>query len=441
MTRVLMENALAPEALNRLFATCASQQYERTLLFSSVVDLMGMVVCRIHPSVHAAYQAVSATLPVSLTALYDKLKRMKGDVSAALVRHSATQLGPVIDALGGQLPSPLPGYRVKILDGNHLASTERRLQVVHQSKAGPLPGHALVVLDPAWMLVTDMIPCEDGHAQERSLLAQVLASVNPGEVWIGDRNFCTVSFLNGLIQRESFFVIRQHKNLPLASHGTLRRRGRCPTGEVTEQGVTLLGDEGTPRRLRRIVVHLDSPTRDGDAEIAILTNVPALDAGAAKIADVYRTRWTLETVFQTLTQTLHGEIPSLGYPKAALFAFALALVSFNLASVVKATLRAQFGHAKVQQEVSGYFLANELRVTYGGMDLALDSSVWEPFQIMGPNELARHLLTLAAHVRLGAFKRHPRGPKKPVPRRTKYRTKTHVSTARLLAEAKASRGP
>jgi hypothetical protein len=439
MSRALMENALAPDALNNIFATHAEHQYEKTLLFSSVVDLMGLVVCKIQPAVSSAYRAVQDTLPVSLTAVYDKLNGIEGDVTAALVRHTGTRLGPVIEAMGAQHPALLPGYRVKILDGNHLAATERRLDVLRQCWAGPLPGHALVILDPALMLATDMIPCEDAHAQERSLFAQVLVRVAPGEVWIGDRNFCTVSFLEGILQRESFFVIRQHGNFPITSQGTLHHRGRCETGEIFEQSVTFLGENGSPFKIRRIVVRLDKPTRDGDKEIAILTNVPACDASATKIAEVYRKRWTLEGLFQALTQSLNGEIPSLGYPKAALFAFGIALVSYNIASVVRAALRVQFGHEKVVREVSGYYIANEVRATHAGMDLALDESTWEPFQTMSAEDLARKLLDYAAHVRLSAFKRTPRGPKKPVPPRTKHTTEPHVSTARLLAEAKAKR--
>jgi hypothetical protein len=435
MSRALMENALSPDALNDIFAEHAEHQYERTLLFSSVVDLMGLVVCKIQPAVSAAYRAVKDTLPVSLTALYDKLNGIEGEVTAALVSHTGTRLGPVIDAMGAQHPALLPGYRVKILDGNHLAATERRLAVLRQCWAGPLPGQALVILDPALMLATDMIPCEDAHAQERSLFAQVLARVAPREVWIGDRNFCTVAFLEGILQRKSFFAIRQHGNFPLVSQGTLHRRGRCETGELFEQSATFLGDNGTSIRIRRVVVRLDTPTRDGDAEIAILTNVPARDAGTAKIAELYRDRWTLEGLFQTLTQTLNGEIPSLGYPKAALFAFGVALVSYNIASVVRAALRAKFGHAKVEQEVSGYYIANEVRATHVGMDVAMDESIWVPFQTMSTDDLAGKLLDYAAHVRLSAFKRTPRGPKKPVPSRTKHTTKPHVSTARLLAAA------
>jgi len=441
MTRALMENALAPEALDRIFAQHAEQQYERTLLFSSVVDLMGLVVCKVQPAVSSAYRMIKDTLPVSLTAMYDKLNGIEGDVTAALVRHTGTRLGSVIEAMKAQPPALLPGYRVKIIDGNHFAATERRLEVLRQCWAGPLPGHALVILDPDLMLVTDMIPCEDAHAQERSLFAQVLARVAPGELWMGDRNFCTVSFLEGISHRKSFFAIRQHGNFPIISEGTLRSRGRCKTGELFEQSVTFFGEDGRAIKIRRIVVRLDKPSRDGDAEIAILTNVRIRDASAAKIAELYRDRWTLEGLFQTLTQTLNGEIPSLGYPKVALFAFGVALASYNVASVVRAALRVKFGHEKFEQEVSGYYIANEVRATHTGMDVALDESIWVPFQTMSAADLAGKLLDYAAHVRLSAFKRTPRGPKKPVPPRTKHTTKPHVSTARLLAEAARKRAP
>jgi hypothetical protein len=37
-----------------------------------MVDLTAVVVCGVHPSVHAAYKALREQLPVSLTALYEK---------------------------------------------------------------------------------------------------------------------------------------------------------------------------------------------------------------------------------------------------------------------------------------------------------------------------------------------------------------------------------
>jgi hypothetical protein len=55
MTRALLENALRPEPLDELFERLAVQQYERTLLFSTVVDVMALVACRIYKSPHAVY--------------------------------------------------------------------------------------------------------------------------------------------------------------------------------------------------------------------------------------------------------------------------------------------------------------------------------------------------------------------------------------------------
>jgi len=435
MTRACLEHALGPDALNALFEKHADWQYTKRLLFSSVVDIMGLVVCRIQPSVSAAYRAMKKELGVSLTAVYDKLDGIEGDVSAALVQHTAVRLGPVVKDVGGELPPLLEGYRTRIIDGNHFAATDRRLAVLRESKAGTLPAQALVVLEPDLMLATHMIPCEDAHAQERSLFEQVLALVEARDFWIADRNFCTFGFLHEIQQRGAFFAVRHHAGMPPASSGDIRRLGRCSTGEVSEQEVTFRNQDGTEMTLRRVVVKLDKPTQDGDEEIAILANVSERDASAAKIAELYLERWTVEGVFLTMTQILEGEPSSLGYPKAAIFAFAVALVSFNIASVVRAALRGTFGQKKVEEEVSWYYVANEVRVTHGGMDVALDEEVWVPFQAMSATDLAARLKEYARNVSLDVFKRNQRGPKKPPTRRTKYANETHVSTARLLARA------
>jgi hypothetical protein len=70
------------------------------------------------------------------------------------------------------------------------------------------------------------------------------------------------------------------------------------------------------------------------------------------VAELYRKRWTLETAFQHLEAYFHSEINTLGYPKAALFGFCLALVAYNLLAVVLAALRGVHGEETVDQEVS-----------------------------------------------------------------------------------------
>jgi len=63
---------------------------------------------------------------------------------------------PVVKALRASHPRWLPGYQIKVLDGNHLSSTEHRLKALRGTWAAPLPGQALVVLDQQRMLITDV---------------------------------------------------------------------------------------------------------------------------------------------------------------------------------------------------------------------------------------------------------------------------------------------
>ena len=109
----------------------------------------------------------------------------------------------MLQQLQAGLPPRLPGYRVRILDGNHLAATQHRLKPLRGLRSGPLPGLTLVAYDPQWAMVTDVIPCEDGHAQERALLAEVLPLVQPRDVWVADRNFCTTGFLFAIAARHT----------------------------------------------------------------------------------------------------------------------------------------------------------------------------------------------------------------------------------------------
>jgi hypothetical protein len=64
------------------------------------------------------------------------------------------------------------------------------------------------------MLAIDLFMSEDGHAQERSLFAAVLETVEANDLWIADRNFCVLSLLWGIAEKEAAFAIREHASLP-----------------------------------------------------------------------------------------------------------------------------------------------------------------------------------------------------------------------------------
>jgi Transposase DDE domain len=437
MARAALENALPPSVVDALFEEVAERQYTRTLLFSDVVNLMAMVVCRVRPSINAAYKKHAESLGVTRKAVYNKINGMEPAIGAALVRHTAAAMAPVIDAVGGRKTPWLPGYRVRVLDGNHLPGTEHRLKPLRTERAGALPGHALAVYDPELALAVDAIPCEDGHAQERSLTPEILARVRPGDLWVADRNFCTTALLFGIVDRRGSFVIRQHgSTLTWEAVGPRQAKGRCDTGEVFEQPVRLTGPEGRTLLLRRVSLVLDQPTRDGDHEIHILTDLPEDVADATTVAGIYRKRWTLETAFQEMEATLNGEIAALGYPRAAVFTLCVALVAYNLMSVVKGALRSVHGGEAVDAGVSGSDLAEEVSGTTRGMLIAIPEDEWAVFHGLPASAMGEVLRDLARRVRLSHYRKQPRGPKKPKPKKASGYEKKHLSTAKVLKDQK-----
>jgi len=226
---------------------------------------------------------------VTVKSVYDKLKGIETPVSRALVRDTSERMQAIIKQTGGIAEPLVAGYRMKIVDGNHLRRTDRRIGELRKLNVAPLPGQALVVYDPQYRLAIDVLPCEDGHAQERSLLGELLQTVEVDDLWIADRNFCTVAFLFGIALRRGKFIIRQHGGLPFTLKGRRKRVGETETGIVYEQAMEVCDAQGQVRVFRRVTVKLNEPTRDGDTEIHLVTNLPKR-VGAIRIADLFLTQ-------------------------------------------------------------------------------------------------------------------------------------------------------
>jgi len=431
MVRASLERVLGADRLDLWYERTAQKQYTRALLFSSVYDLMNQVVFCMQPSVRAAYQAQQDDVGTSLVSVYNKLNGLETQTSAELVRYSAREFAPLIKEMGGEHTPWLEDYRVKIVDGNCLEASEHHIKELREAKGRALPGKALVVYEPAVGLVSDVLPCEDGHAQERSLFGALVKTVARGDLWIEDRNFCTRDFLGEIDNRGAFFVTREHQGLPLEMVSPLRPCGRTPTGQIAQQRMCVVDTQGHKHICRRLRITLNEATRDGATLLYILTNLPR-QISAKRVAARYRKRWTLETAFQHLEAYFHSEINTLGYPKAALFGFCLALVAYNVLAVVLAALRSVHGEETVDEEISLYYIANEISMTYHGMMIAIPEREWDVFYAMSTVDLAAILIELARGVRLQAFRKSPRRPQKPRSQDKRPARQGHVSTAKLL---------
>ena len=87
MSRGMIERMLNPEQLNKWFDSTAKVQYTKDLLFSTLFDIMSLVVFGSYPSVHAAYQASKEDISVSIVSIYHKLNGIEPEISAQLVRY------------------------------------------------------------------------------------------------------------------------------------------------------------------------------------------------------------------------------------------------------------------------------------------------------------------------------------------------------------------
>jgi len=440
MVRGLLEWTLDEESIAALFQEHASTQYERELTLFAMVYLLIQVAAGVRASVFAAYQADQSSsqphLTVSYQALYGKLKRTDLAVPEALVRATAAKMRPVAEQLPPQSNNLLPGYRLRILDGNMLAGTDRRLKVLRRWAAACLPGKSLVVYEPAWGLATDLVLCEDAYTQERTLLLHILPRTQADDLWIADRGFCTAKFLQGVARRQGFFVVREHKqSLRWQAVSPMKRAGSNPDGAIWEQRVRIINPEsGEIVLARRVELRLHQPTRNGDRVIAVFTNLPA-QVSAKKILQLYRERWTVENHFQFLTDALHCELTGLGAPRAALCMFAMALLAGNALAVVRAALRAAHGADK-ESMVSGYYLADEVAGDYRALMKLMPAPGWAPWRNLAADQLTCLLQVIAAYVPMAALQKHPRGPKKPREKMTYNKKRLHVSTARLLKDEK-----
>ena len=141
-------------------------------------------------------------------------------------------------------------------------------------------------------------------------------------------------------------------------------------------------------------------------------------------------------MFQELEAHLNSEVNTLGYPKAALFAFCIALVAYNTLAVSKAALRSVHGEDAIANGVSGYYVALELAGSYQGMMIALPPASWSRFQKLSHKQFVDLLSSIARAVDLTPYRKRSRGVKKPQPKRTKHARQPHVSTAQLLWDRK-----
>ena len=252
MVRAALERVLGADRLDLWYERTAQKPYTRDLLCSRVSDRMNQVVFCIPPSVRAASQAHHNDGGTSLVSVYTKLHGLETHTAAELVRDSARACAPLITHMGGARAPWLEGSRGKIVDGHCLEASAHRLQALREATGRAWPGKSLGVDEPALGVVTDVLPCDNGHAQARSLCGAVLDTVEASALWIADRTCCPRALLCEMAKRGACCVTRAQQGGPVEIFPPRRSYGRTPTGQGAQPRVCVGDTHGHKPIFRRL---------------------------------------------------------------------------------------------------------------------------------------------------------------------------------------------
>ena len=431
MTRCILGH-LMTEELDRVFAHCRHRQYEGDIKFSVLALSVADVALSFCANFNQAYKKHQEELAASVVAYYRKLNRIEPSISEGVVLFAGGKTAELRRALGAEAPAVLPGYRCSVLDGNHLGKSEKRISELRGLSAAALPGTVVAKFNLDEQCFDRAYLLEDAHAQESTVLNRVIADLQADELLIADRHFCIVSFLLDVAAACACFVIRQHGRLPGELLGQRRKIGRSDTGMVYEQKLRIRDSGGERVKIvRRITVELDTPTRDGEREIHLLSNVPRQHANARQLAQLYRDRWEIENAFHVLTMTLTCEVKSIGHPRAALFLFCMAMVAYNCRQLLYVALRTAH-EASAVDAMSEHSVALEIVQPMDGLVTAIPECEWDEMVPSSVSGRAAFLRRVSRHVNVAAHRKAVRGPKKPRPPRQRCHRNAHVATYRLL---------
>lgn len=435
MARLVLQCALDAEWADDLsdLAEGRHSQQIREALFSAAVEVMSTLSERLRQTAHEEVN-VPPELPVSLTALHDRISRTRSGWGRTLVQDSVKRLLPLVQSSLCTRPPTVSDYRLRILDGSHLpvgdncspgpSGCVRAVTPLNGLHDAALTGQSLVVYDPDLAMIVDLVPCEHGEAQERVIMGSLLDSVQPGELWIVDRHFSTRAILTGWPRRGGAFIVQEHGCTP--EHRELDRlveKGRVESGLVYEQAVSMADDLGASLVLRRIELHLDRSNGDGDALIRILTNVPASRLTAAEIVRLSCRRWS-QTLALPLEPVFNSQILSSGPPRAALLTCGVAALAYNVMSAMVSAVSSRQELDERELERLPFYIATGVKATYAGMMIAVSAEFWQRYDHLVPSQLGRILKKIAAHVDPRSSRKQRRGPKAPAETKALLRAAT-----------------
>lgn len=402
MTRLVMQGAIHDEWLDAAVDLDDEPDGEqiREAVFARVVDVLVALAAGAGPAngPPATPAAISPAFAPAVTALHDRMSRLRAGWGRMLVKDSVDLLLPLTPPHGAS--GPAAGWRLRVLDGGRLpaglACAPGPAGCTHGAAVSA--DGALPVYDPDLGMIVDLVPYERSRMHERAFAAALLAAAQPGELWIIDGRFNTAAILSGWPRRGGALIVREHGCTPgWRPLDAPRECGALDGGRVYEQAVEMPGDGGSAGTFRRIEWRPDDAVAATPPAASVLTNAPAAQFDAARVMRLARRRW--RDAQPLPVETVLDDGPLANVPaRAALLARGIAAVAYNVYGVMARAVQAALDLDARDVDRLPSHIATGVRMAYAGMMIALPPAWWRRYDQLPATALGEAVRLLAGHV-------------------------------------------
>jgi Transposase DDE domain len=276
--------------------------------------------------------------------------KARAKLPEALLRRLALQVGRAVEA---GAPDAWRWHRRRVLlaDGCEVsmpdtaANQQAYPQLRNQKPGLGFPRMRLVVLlafATACLVGAAVGPCKGKESGETELFRGLLGEVDPGDVVVADRHYCTwwlVALLAGRgadacfrLHQRRLYDFRKGRRLGHGDHVVSWPKPARPAW-MDEATYAALPDSV---EVREVLVVIDTPGFRVRRLVAATTLTDAGRYTAADIAGLYHKRWHVELDIRAIKQTLKLDVLSCKAPEAVRREVWAHLLAYNLARKVLA---------------------------------------------------------------------------------------------------------
>ena len=435
------------DLLEQIFEENRGRCYEQDLKFSTLVDLIGDALLQHEGSARKAFREGRKQnhMPVTNQAGYGKLRRLPMDVSQAFLAQCSLQ---VTDLFPDEITSPMPAclkeWQVFGVDGKKLKKLAKRLKAARGVAGKLLGGKALVARDLHVGVAVAMQAHLDGEANDGPLVPGLLKQIvklypNESCLWVLDSQFCDLTTPKRILGQGHHFLVRHHPKVQF--HRASSYEIREGTDERGRRYREEIGRLGSPKNKpeNRLLVRRITVFRPGQEDLVLVTSLLDMDAfPASDMLEVYAARWTVETMFQHVTEVFCLQRLIGGTAQASVFQCAFCLLLYNIIHLVRIHLSVEHGQDVDEISVKNVFDDIHSELTAVRVLLPTRAVVLEFPTRSNAEQVRRTLAKLLASVWEDHWRKAPKNKRHPPPP-TRRIGGGHTSIYRLIQQQQNKR--